>query len=286
MFTPVATRGGAAPASAITIIRPPRRWPGLGLNELWRLRSICLVLAKRNLMARYRQTFVGAAWTIIQPVALMLAFTVFFGLLSRLPSGNLPYAVFYFLAIWPFHMASKILVEGSTSIVSNSALVTRVYFPRVFFPTSVALASLLDLALAGVALIVLLAIHGIVPGPQVIAVPMFITLAWLGAVGSSYWLSAVNVAYRDITQILPFLTQIWMFASPVIYSARLIPEPYRTLYYFNPLAVAIEGMRWAIGGEPAPTATAWLLGTTSAVTLFVTGYLFFRKREPTFSDVV
>ena len=237
-------------------------------------------------MARYRQTIVGAAWTVIQPIALMLAFTTFFGLLARLPSGNLPYAVFFYLGLWPFQMSSKILTEGTTSVVSNAALVTRVYFPRIFLPTSVAFASLLDLALASVALVILLAVHGIVPGPQLIAVPMFIEIAWIGTLGVAYWLSALNVTYRDITQLLPFLAQIWLFSSPIIYSAGLIPNEFRALYFLNPLAVVIEGMRWAVGGEPPPSPSDWLLGTSSAALLFVSGYLLFRKREPTFSDTV
>ena len=273
-------------SAQVTVIRPPGRWPGLGLDEFWRFRAISLVLARRNLMVRYRQTIVGAAWTVIQPIALMVLFTVFFGVLARMPSGDLPYAVFFYLGLWPFQMASKILAEGSTSVVNNAALVTRVYFPRIFFPTSVGLASLLDLSLASVALIILLAVHGVVPGPQVVAVPLLIAIGWFAALGVAYWLSALNVSYRDITQMLPFLAQLWMFGSPIIYPARIIPEPFHTLYFLNPLAVVIEGIRWSIGGEPPPSAAAWLLGISSATALLVSGYLVFRKREPTFSDVV
>lgn len=149
-------------------IKPPAAWPGLGLAELWRMRSICTVLVRRNLMVRYRQTVVGAAWTIPQPIALMAVFTIFFGLFARMPSGDLPYPVFFFLGLWPFYMASKILSEGSTSVVNNSALVTRVYIPRVYFPLSVALASLVDLAFGTVALVILLALFGIVPGAAVV----------------------------------------------------------------------------------------------------------------------
>lgn len=277
-----------APSSAtdVTIIRPPSRWPGLGLDELWRLRAICFVLAKRNLMVRYRQTLVGAGWSVIQPLMLMALFTIFFGLLARMPSNGLPYPVFFFLGLVPWQMTAKILTEGSTSVVANAALVTRVYFPRAYFPTAVALASLVDLALAGVALAALLVLFGVVPGALVLLTPVLMGIAWLAALGVAFWLSALNVAYRDITQMLPFLAQLWMFASPIIYPSSIIPEPVRTLYFLNPMALVIEGFRWVVAGTPAPSLGAWILGTTVALTLVVSGYLFFRQRERMFADVV
>jgi lipopolysaccharide transport system permease protein len=279
--------GARAPARAeTTIIRPPARWPGLGLAELSRYRAICLVLAKRNLMVRYRQTLIGASWSVLQPILLMTVFTVFFGLLGRIPSGNLPYPVFFFLGLLPWQMVAKIVNEGSASVVSNAGLVTRVYFPRAYFPTSVALASLVDFALASVALVILLVIFGVVPGPAVIVLPVLIAIAWMAGLGVAYWLSAINVAYRDVTQLLPFLTQLWMFSSPIIYPASLIPEPYHTLYFLNPVALVVSGFRWAIGGAEAPPMEAWILGSTMAVALLISGYIFFRQRERTFSDLI
>lgn len=276
----------APPEQAVTTIRPPGRWPGLGLGEVWRYRSICMVLARRNLKVRYRQTVVGAGWAIVQPIMLMLVFTLFFGLLARLPSGGLPYPVFFYLGLLPWHMVGKILTEGSTSVVANSALVTRVYLPRIYFPTSVALGSLADLAFGTVALTLLLVVFGIVPGPEVILAPVFIVIAWAAGLGVAYWLSAVNVAYRDVTQLLPFLAQLWMFGSPIIYPSSIIPDPYRALYFLNPLALVIEGFRWVIADAPSPPPEAWLLGTSVAVVLLVTGYMFFRQRERSFSDLV
>jgi lipopolysaccharide transport system permease protein len=272
--------------SHVTVITPPRGWPGLGLGELWRYREICLVLVKRNLMVRYRQTVIGAGWSILQPLALMAVFSVFFGLLARLPTNGLPWPVFYFLGLLPWQMTSKIMTEGTHSVVANSALVTRVYFPRAYFPTSVALSSFIDLVLATSALVVLLAISGIVPGATVVVAPYFIAVAWVAGLGVAFWLSALNVAYRDVSQMLPFLTQMWMFGSPIIYPSALIPEPFHTWYFLNPMALVVEGMRWAIGGTPAPTPGAWLLGTASAVFLLVSGYVFFRRREATFADKV
>jgi len=269
-----------------TAIHPPRPWPGLALREAWHYRAICLVLAKRNLMVRYRQTVIGASWSILQPLLMMTVFTVFFGLLGRIPSGGLPYPIFFFLGLLPWQMVAKILNEGSASVVANSALVTRVWFPRVYFPVSVALASLVDLALTGVALAVLLFVFHVVPGPAIVVLPALIAIGWMTGLGVALWLSAINVAYRDVTQLLPFLTQLWMFCSPIIYPATLIPEPFRPLYYLNPIALVVTGFRWAIGGTEPPPASAWVVGSVMAVVVLVSGYLFFRRREGTFSDVI
>lgn len=269
-----------------TVIRAPERWPGLGLAELWHYGRICLVLAKRNLMVRYRQTVVGAGWSVLQPILLMAVFTVFFGLLGRIPSGGLPYPVFFFLGLLPWQMVAKVVNEGSASVVANAALVTRVYFPRAYFPTSVALASLVDLALASVALVILLVIYGIVPGPTIVVVPVLVAIAWVTGLGVAYWLSAINVAYRDVTQLLPFLTQLWMFSSPIIYPASLIPEPYQPFYFLNPIALVVSGFRWAVAGAEPPSLEAWIVGTGMAVLLLISGYVFFRHRERTFADVI
>ncbi len=282
---PAAPRPGR-PDPAATIIRPPGRWPGLGLTEVWRYRSICLVLARRNLMVRYRQTLIGAGWVIIQPVLLMIVFTVFFGLLARVPTDGLPFPVFFFLGLLPWQMVAKILSEGSTSVVANSTLVTRVYLPRVYFPTSVAMASLVDLAFGFVALAILLALFGIIPGAAIMVAPVLIAIALVAGLGVAYWLSALHVAYRDVGQLLPFLVQVWMFSSPIIYPSSIIPEPYRALYYLNPMALIVEGFRWGFAGAAPPPIQAWALGTGMAATLLVTGYLFFRHRERTFSDLV
>jgi lipopolysaccharide transport system permease protein len=269
-----------------TVVRPPAAWPGLGLRELWRYRAICLVLFRRNLMVRYRQTVVGAAWSLIQPIALMALFTVFFGLLARVPTDGLPFAVFFYLGLMPWQMVAKILNEGASSVTTNAGLVTRVYFPRAYFPISVALGSLVDLALAGGALAILLFIFNIVPGKAIIAVPVLVAVAWVTALGVSFWLSAINVAYRDISQMLPFLTQLWMFGSPIIYPSSLVPQAYRLLYFLNPIALVVEGFRWAFAQAPAPPLEAWVVGIGVAILVAVSGYLFFRRREPYFADII
>ena len=237
-------------------------------------------------MVRYRQTVVGAAWSVLQPLVLMVVFTIFFGLLSRIPSGGLPYPVFFFLGLLPWQLVAKIVNEGSASVVANAALVTRVYFPRAYFPASVAIASLADMALASTALAVLLFAFSVPVGPLIVTVPVFVAVAWVSSLGVAYWLSAINVAYRDVTQMLPFLTQMWMFVSPIIYPASIVPPQYTLLYYLNPVALVVTGFRWAIGGDVAPPPEAWILGISVAIGLFVSGYLFFRHRERTFSDLV
>lgn len=269
-----------------TIIGPPGRWPGLGLQDLWRDRALCLVLAKRNLRVRYRQTVIGAAWSLLQPVLFMLVFTVYIGWLGHLPSDGLPYPVFFFLGLMPWQMVSKILNEGSTSVVNNASMLQRVYFPRAYFPVSVALASLFDLTLTTGALAILLAVYGIVPGIQVIFAPIFIFVAWTAGLGIAFWLSSLNVFYRDVTQLLPFLTQLGFFASPIFYPGSLVPEPFQNLYFLNPFALVIDGFRWAITNVPPPPLNEWIVSTTSAVVILATGYLFFRSREKFFADVV
>ena len=273
-------------AQVVTTIRPPTRWPGLGLSEIWRYRRICLVLARRNLMVRYRQTAIGAAWVILQPLLLMLVFTVFFGVMARLPTEHLPFPVFYLLGLLPWMMVNKILTEGATSVVNNSSLVTRVYFPPIYFPTSVAIASLVDLAFGFVVLGVFLALFGIIPGVTLLVTPVLILIALITSLGVTYWLSALDVAYRDVTQMLPFLSTLWMFGSPIIYPSTIVVEPYRTWYWLNPISLVVEGFRWALGNIAPPPPEAWIIGVTVAVTLFVSGFFFFRYRERNFADHV
>jgi lipopolysaccharide transport system permease protein len=271
---------------APTIIAPPGRWPGLALGDLWRYRSLCLVLAQRLLKVHYRQTFIGAGWAVMQPLLLMVVFTIFFGLLARLPTQGVPFPLFYFsgLAVW--QVTAKILSEGSASVTSNAALVDRVYFPRIYLPTSVALSSLVDLAFNLVALMVMLALFGRVPQPTVILLPVVLGVALAVALGLAYLLSALNVAYRDVTVLLPFLTTVWFFTTPVIYPFTIVPERFAPLYFLNPMALVTSAMRWMFLDTPPPPVIAWPLGIGVSLALLVGGYLFFRQRESTFSDVV
>jgi lipopolysaccharide transport system permease protein len=243
-------------------------------------------LARRNLKVRYRQTLIGAAWAVLQPIMLMLVFTIFFGLLVRLPSDGIPYPVFFFVALAIWQVAAKVLQEGSASVVANTALVNRVYFPRIYFPVSIALASLVDLAFNTVAVVILLLLFGYQPGFAVLVVPLLVALCYATSLGVAFCLSAINVAYRDVAVMLAFLTQLWFFSTPIIYPASIIPEPYNTLYFINPMALVVTAMRWAVAGTPAPPLEAWPLAFAVATLVLVSGYIFFRQREQTFSDVI
>ena len=271
---------------AVTRITRPGRWPTLALAELWRSRSICLVLAKRSLKARYRQTLLGAAWTLVQPVLLMVAFTVFFATLAGTPTQGIPHALFYLLGLLPWQIVSRVLNEGSLSIVNNAGLLTRVYFPRAYLPAAAALSAVVDLAFGLVALAAVVAFFGIVPGPAIIVLPVLVLVGLAAALGVALWLSALNASFRDVAQLMPLMTQLWFFGSPIIYPSEIVPAAFRDWYYLNPIALVIDGFRYAVAGTPAPTAAAWLIGTTVAFGLLVSGYVFFRKREPSFADVV
>jgi lipopolysaccharide transport system permease protein len=237
-------------------------------------------------MVRYRQTLMGVAWAVLQPVLLMTVFTIFFGILGRMPSNGLPYPAFFLMGLVPWQMVAKILNQGSASVTANAALVTRVYFPRTFFPASVAISSLVDFAASGAALLAVLLLFGVIPTTAVIVLPLLIVVAWILGLGLAFWLSAINVAYRDVTQLLPFLTQLGMFASPIIYPVSIVPPTLQWLYFLNPMALVVTGFRWSLGGADAPPLEAWLLGTSVATLIFVTGFVFFRQREPTFADML
>jgi lipopolysaccharide transport system permease protein len=281
--TPVTVGPGRARR---TLIRPPGRWPPLGFAELWSLRAIAVVLARRSLMVRYRQTLIGAAWVLIQPLTLMLVFTVFFGLFMNRSIGATPYAVFVYLGLLVWMMASRVLSQGSTSVSSNSGLLSKIYFPRAYLPIGVAIGSLVDFAFGFAALFALLVFYAIAPTIGLLTIPLATVIALAAVLGVTFWLSALNAQYRDVGQLLPFLTQVWFFTSPIFYSSDVIPAEWRSLYWLNPIAVSIEAFRWAFAGLAPPPVEAWLIGGAVAVALLVSGYVFFRSREPSFSDIV
>jgi lipopolysaccharide transport system permease protein len=267
-------------------IKPAKGWPGLGLGELWRYRRICLVLARRSLMIRYRQTLLGFAWTVAQPTILMIIFTVFFGMLGKLPSQGVEWPVFYFLGILPWHICSKIVSEGSASVVANGALLNRVYFPRAYFPMAVSIASLVDFLFGLVPLALLLLIYSVPITVNILFVPVFVLLAVITSLGVSFWLSSLNASYRDIQQLLPAIVQAWFFLTPIIYPIDIVPPQYQQLYALNPIVTVVGGFRWAFAHTPAPGIEILAVSFGTALVLLFTGYIFFRHREPTFADVV
>jgi lipopolysaccharide transport system permease protein len=273
-------------SAAPVTIEPTGRGQGLGLGELWRYRSIALVLAKRNLKARYRQTLVGIAWVLLQPLILMIVFSIFFSLIARADRYGLPYPVFFLCGLVIWLPTVKTLNEGTISIVANIQLVTRIYLPRAFLPLSVAISTLVDLAFTFVALMLILLRFGYLPTLTALAMPIFILVAYVAVIGLTFWLSALNTTYRDVQVMLPFLAQVWFFSSPLLYPAEVIPAEFQPLYYLNPMALAMTGSRWALAGSPAPPDFGWILGITSSLVILASGYLFFHRRETTFSDVL
>lgn len=267
-----------------TVIKPTSGWAGLNLGELWKYRELVFFLTWRDIKVRYKQTSLGVVWAILQPVLTMIVFTVIFGKFGKIPSGNLPYPIVTFAALLPWQMFSAAINESGNSLVTNQRLVTKVYFPRMAVPMGSILASLVDFVIAFLILGLMMVYYGIVPGAAIVFVPLFLILSLVSSFGVGLWLSALNVEYRDVRYVIPFLTQIWMFMTPIAYSTSLIPEEFHLLYSLNPMVSVIEGFRWAILGSPMPSASMFLASCSTAVILFVTGIFYFRRMERTFAD--
>ena len=286
--------GSAAGAGDTVLIAPPRGIARVDLRELWRYRELTWFLALRDLKVRYKQSLLGAAWAVLQPLLTMAVFSLLFGLLlgreGKPTLAGVPYAVSTFCALVPWQLFATALTTSGNSLVTNQHLITRVYFPRLVAPIAPILAALVDFALAFAVLLAMLAFHGIVPGPAILALPLFVALAVAAALSVSLWLSALNAVYRDVRHAIPFVVQVWMFATPVVYTTASVmggrPEWLRCLYALNPMAGVVEGFRFALLGGPAP---AWGLvaGSAVIVALLLTGGLFFfRRMERTFADLV
>ena len=267
-------------------IRPPRGWLTLNLRELWEYRDLLYILAWRDVKVRYKQTAIGAAWAVIQPFISMVVFSLFFGLLIKVPSDGIPYPVFAYVALLPWQFFAKALTEGSTSLVVNERVISKVYFPHLLVPTGVVLAGLLDFGIAFIILLVMMLVYGIMPTLAILTIPLFLLLAVFTALGVSFWLSALDVNYRDVRYTLPFLTQIWMFATPVVYPSSIIPEGWRTLYGLNPMVGVIEGFRWALLNAPFPNLSMLIVSIMVVITLFVGGIIYFDRMESTLADVI
>jgi lipopolysaccharide transport system permease protein len=280
------TTATPGPAAESTKIAAPARWPALELGELWRYRSVGTALAMRNLKARYRQTLLGVAWILIQPLALGLIMAFFFSLIARDGYYDVPFAVWFItgLAIWG--PLTKIMNEGAISLVSNQNLVTRVYLPRPLIPISVALTTLVDLAFTMVAAFVVLLLFGYRPSALYVLLPFFIAVGYVTMIGAGLFLGALNVAFRDVQVAIPFIERLLFFMSPLLYPAHLVPEELWPLYYLNPLALVLTGFHWILVQAPAPPPFAFVEGTVMAFASLAIGFIVFRKREPTFTDVL
>jgi lipopolysaccharide transport system permease protein len=269
-----------------TLIEPPRRWEALDLREVWSYRELLYFLAWRDVKVLYKQTMIGAAWVILQPFLTMVVFSIVFGELLRVPSEGLPYPIFSYAALLPWNFFAAALTRSGNSLISDANLISKVYFPRLMLPLSAVLSLVLDFAVAFVILLAMMLYYGIVPGIAVVTLPFFLLLAFLTALACGLWLSAVNIKYRDVAYVIPFLTQFWLFVTPVAYPSSIIPEAWRPLYGLNPMAGVIEGFRWALLGTEGVPGELIGVSTSIVVALLIGGLFYFRRMEAEFADVV
>jgi lipopolysaccharide transport system permease protein len=275
-------------SQSIPVIRiePSKGWVSLKLHELWDYRELLYFLTWRDIKVRYKQTALGAAWAIIQPVFTMVVFSLFFGKLAKIPSDGIPYPIFAYAALVPWTFFASSLSQSSNSLVGSANLIKKVYFPRLAIPISTVLSEVIDFFLAFVVLLGMMLYYGIMPSANIFYLPLFLVLALVTSLGVGLWLSAMNVQYRDVRYVVPFIAQFWMFATPIAYPSSLLPEPWRTVYGINPMAGVVEGFRWALLGTN--TAPGPMVGVSSlaAVLILVSGAFYFRRMEKTFADVV
>ena len=267
-------------------IRPSRGWPSLNLKDVWEYRELLYFLAWRDVKVRYKQTVLGVIWAVMQPVFTMIVFSIFFGWLVKVPSDGLPYPFFAFCALLPWQLFASSLTATSNSLVANQHLITKISFPRLVIPLSATAGSLLDFSIAFLVLLAMMIGYKIVPTIAMLALPLFVLLTIAVALGIGIWFSALNVKYRDVRHVLPFLTQVWMFATPVVYPSSLVPESWRMLYALNPMVGVVEGVRWALLGTSNAPGSMLLLSTAVTSVLLVSGVFYFRRAERTFADMV
>lgn len=267
-------------------IRPSSTWTSLELNELWAYRELLYFLTWRDIKVRYKQTALGLTWAVLKPLSLMLIFTVVFGWLAQVPSDGLPYPVFSLCAILPWQLFAQMLSSTSQSLVSNQNLLTKVYFPRLVIPLAALGVGLMDFMIAAAILACVMAYFQMVPTLLTLLLPSFVLLAIMISLGVGFWFSALNIQYRDVGHALPFLTQLWFFATPIAYPSSLVPESWRTWYGLNPMATVVEGFRWSLLGTGGLSTDMWLTSVAVTVAVFVSGLYYFRRVEETFADVV
>ena len=270
----------------LLILEPRKGWVALRLSELWEYRELLYFLVWRDIKVRYKQTALGAAWAIIQPFFSMVVFSVFFGRLAKIPSDGVPYPIFAFAALVPWAFFAHGLQSASDSIVGNSNLIKKIYFPRLVVPIAGVVSGLMDFAIAFVVLLGMMFYYNMVPTLNVLWLPLFLLLTLITALGVGLWLSALNVKYRDVRYTLGFLTQLWMYATPIAYPSNLLGEPWKTVYGINPMAGVVEGFRWALLGTATPPGFLALISACVSVLILISGAYYFRRMESEFADVV
>lgn len=277
----------AAPAPTLEVhIAPSRGWVSLGLGELWEYRDVLYFLTWRDILVRYKQTVIGAAWAILRPLMTMAIFSVIFGRVAKIDSDGVPYPIFSFTALVPWALFSEGVLRGADSMVNQANMIKKVYFPRLAMPIAPTLGATVDFVLAFVVLLLMMAWFGIAPGLNALFIPGLVLLAIVTSLGTAFWLSAMNVQFRDVRFAVPFLIQSWLFITPIAYPSSMLDEPWRTLYAINPMAGVVEGFRWALLGTDTQPGAMILVSSVAAVLLLVSGAFYFRRMEKTFADVV
>lgn len=255
-------------------------------RDVWRYRELFVFLTWRDISVRYKQTVIGIGWVVVRPLLAMLIFTVVFGRIAGLPSQGVPYPLLVFSAMLPWQFFSSGMVEASSSLINNTGIVTKIYFPRVIMPASAVLTSLIDVLVPGVLLAIMLAFYRVGPGVEVLMLPLFLGIAFAASAGLGLWLAALNVRYRDVRHTVPFIAQLGLYISPVGFSSEVVPDQWRLLYGLNPMVAAIDGFRWAVLGTGVLRLDTTLLGAASSIVLLVAGFGYFRRTERSFADLI
>jgi lipopolysaccharide transport system permease protein len=276
----------AAGAKLYHRIEPSRGWVSLKLREIWEYRELLYFFTWRDIKVRYKQTVLGAAWAVIQPFFTMVVFSLFFGKLARVPSDGIPYPIFSYAALVPWTFFANGVTNSSNSLVGGGNLIKKIYFPRMVVPTASVLSGLVDFVIAFTVLVAMMLFYGVYPTGNIVWLPFLLVLAFATALGVGFWLSALNVQFRDVRYVTPFLVQFWLFATPIAYPSSLLGEPWRTLYGVNPMVGVVEGFRWALLGTDTAPGPIIIVSSLVAFGLLVGGAFYFRRLERTFADVV
>ena len=285
-MVPTAENRDTSESPRIVRIRPSQGWISLNLNELWEYRELLYFLTWRDIKVRYKQTVLGASWAIIQPFLTMVVFSLFFGKLAKIPSDGVPYPIFSYAALVPWTFFATGLAQSSSSLVGNQNLIKKIYFPRLAIPIATVLSGLVDFVLAFIVLLLMMAYYGMTPTANIAWLPLFVILALMTSLGVGLWLSAMNVQFRDVRYTVPFITQLWLFATPVAYPSSLLSGPWKTLYAINPMVGVVEGFRWALLATETAPGPMLIASSVAAIALVVSGAYYFRRMERTFADVV
>ena len=277
---------GTTAQTPVVRIEASRGWKPLAIGDIWAYRELLYFLVWRDVKIRYKQTALGAAWAILQPFMTMVVFSVFFGRLARMPSDGIPYPLFAFAALVPWTFFANGLNQASNSLVGSAALVKKVYFPRLVIPLASVISGAVDVVLSLLVLGAMMAYYGFVPSGNVVFLPVFLLLGLMAALAVSLWLSALNVEFRDVRYTLPFLTQLWLFATPIAYPSSLLSEPWRTVYGLNPMVGVVDGFRWALLDGAAQPGSIVVASSLATIVLLIGGAFYFRRMERTFADVI